>query len=107
MKVKAVHVLDSGTDVFFLVGKMDASDEEWMNWAGWSGSPTLIVKPRSDMTYAVISHFSCPQVDISEKGMSLDSTVLGLVNAVKDLAFEQIPGLVDLRRIHHAPTVKE
>lgn len=98
MRVKAVHVLDAGTDVFFLVGKMDESDSEWMRWAGWGGEPTLILKPRNDLTYAVISHFSCPEVDIEEKGMSLDSTVLGLVNAVKDLDFEELPELLDLRR---------
>lgn len=98
MRVKAVHVLDAGTDVFFLVGKMDGSDVEWMRWAGWGGEPTLILKPRNDLTYAIISHFSCPEVDIPEKGMGLDSTVLGLVNAVKDLPFEELPDLVDLRR---------
>ena len=57
------------------------------------------MKPRNDLTYAVISHFSCPEVDIEKKGMSLDSTVLGLVNAVKDLPFEQLPELVDLRGV--------
>jgi len=98
MRIKAVHVLDSWTDVFFLVGKMDALDEEWMRWAGWSGKPTLIVKPCNDLAYAIISHFNCPQNDIPEKGMSLDSTVLGLVNAVKDVPFEHIPELIDLRR---------
>ena len=98
MRIKAIRVLDSGTDVYFLVGKMDESDEPWMRWAGWSGGPTLILKPRNDLTYAVISHFSCPEVDIEEKGMSLDSTVLGLVNAVKDLDFEQVPSFLDLRR---------
>ena len=34
MKIKAVHVLDVGTDVYFLVGKMDDSDAGWMRWAG-------------------------------------------------------------------------
>ena len=97
MRIKAIHVLDAGTDVYFLVGKMDESDSEWMRWAGWGGEPTLILKPRNDLTYAIISHFSCPEVDIEEKGMSLDSTVLGLVNAVKDRAFDDLPELVDLR----------
>ena len=97
MRIKAIHVLDAGTDVYFLVGKMDESDAEWMRWAGWGGEPTLILKPRNDLTYAIISHFSCPEVDIEEKGMSLDSTVLGLVKAVKDLPFEDLPELVDLR----------
>lgn len=97
MRIKPIHVLDAGTDVYFLVGKMDESDSDWMRWAGWGGEPTLILKPRNDLTYAIISHFSCPEVDIPEKGMSLDSTVLGLVNAVKDLCFEELPELVDLR----------
>jgi len=102
MKIKPVRVLDAGTDVFFLVGKVDESDGEWMRWSGWGGYPTLVVKMRAERTWAMISHFDCPEIDIEERGFSLDSTILGFVNAVKDLSFEQIPDLIDLRRIEEA-----
>ena len=100
MRIKPIHVLDDGTDVWFLVGKFDESDAEWARWAGWGFNdvrPTLILKPRASMTSAAISDWDCPPVDIEEKLGSLDGTVLGLVNAVKGLSFEALPELVDLR----------
>jgi len=90
MKIKAVHVLDDATDVWFLVGKTSEEDKEWMNWSGWDGSPTIILKPRASMTDAVISHFGCPEIDLMEKGIEPDHTVMSLVIAVRHIPFENI-----------------
>lgn len=95
MKIKPVHVLDDMTDVWYLVGKMEFSDIEWMRWAGWGigklqESPTLILKPRASMTDAVISHFGCPEIDLQEKGIDPDHTVMSLVLAVRNIPFEEI-----------------
>lgn len=104
MRIKPVHVLDDMTDVWFLVGKMSGEDKEWMSWAGWGGidiyrSPTLILKPRADQTDAVISHFNCPHIDLQEKGIDVDHTVVSLVMAVRGASFEEILGEYDFTNV--------
>ena len=99
MKIKPVHVLDDATEVWFLVGKTTPEDKEWMQWSGWGGQPTLIVKMRNEMTQAVLSHFSCPEIDLQEKGIDLDHTVLSLVLAVRNIPFEKIPDEYDFTRV--------
>ena len=99
MRIKAIHVLDDGTDVWYLVGKPDESDDEWMRATGWGGNITLIVhQVGGGFTQAAISHFSVPEIDLRERGnVDINHTSVGLVEAVKDLGFDDLSELVDLR----------
>jgi hypothetical protein len=100
MRIKAIHVLDDATDVYYLVGKPDENDEAWMRWAGWGMGITLIVRPiGGGGAQAAISSFGGNmEYDLTDKGpVDVNSTSLGLVEAVRDLDFDDLPELVDLR----------
>ena len=111
LKIKAVHVLDAATDVYYLVGKPEIEDFAPMQWIGWGmrftkeelpkvTSPTLIVKPRANTTYCAMSHFDVPEIDLEERGnIEVDHTSLALARAVRNIPFEMIPDEYDFTQV--------
>ena len=99
MKVKIIKVLDVGTESWYLVGKPEAADKEWMSRVGWGDGITLIVHPcGGGYTEAAISHFTVPEIDMRERGnMGVSSTSVGLAKAVREASFEDLPDVLDLR----------
>lgn len=102
MRMKTVKVLDDATEVWYLIGRPEASDREMLERTGWDDQPVnLLVKILGGGgCESCISTFKgYIPYDIEEYGtISLDSTAIKLATIVRDLPFEEIPTVLDVRK---------
>ncbi len=100
MQSKLVRILDEGTDTVFAVSKFEESDRELLEKTGWGLSPelTMIIRIGPDVASSMAT-FHVPQYDIEERSAKLgyNHTTHGLVAMVKEIDFDKIPEVLDVR----------
>jgi len=102
MKIKTVRILDSATEVWYLIGKPDSSDYELMESTGWGVQPvTLLINlKRGGGVEGCMATFrgSIPY-DLQEYGpLDVNGTTIKLAEIVRDMPFEDIPEVLDVRK---------
>lgn len=102
MKTKIVKILDVATTMWFLLGKPEESDSDWMRDIGWGGQPInlLVHLVSGGGIEGCMSTFrGSIEYDLQTYGpLSLSGTTVKLAKAVRDLKFEELPAILDVRK---------
>jgi|LGVF01.2.fsa_nt_gb hypothetical protein len=97
---KLIEVRDDGTHMVFLVTKFEPEDRQLIQRSGWELTGRLcVVTILGNKAESSMGTFGHPQYDISEYGgkMVFDHTTAGVVTAIANTPFEDIPDVVDAR----------
>lgn len=100
VKSKIIEVRDEGTRMVFLVTKFEAKDKELIESAGWELTDKLcVVTALGNEARSAMGTFGYPQYDIPEYGgrLTYNHTTAGVVTAIANMSFEDIPDVVDAR----------
>ena len=97
---KLVKVKDEGTEMVFLVTKFDLGDCAFLDRAGWEITDGLcVVTALGNEARSVIGTFKYPHYDIPERTgkLGFNHTTAGVVEAISEMIFEDIPMMIDAR----------
>lgn len=101
MKTKIIKVLDDATEMWFMIGKPEASDSKMLEETGWGSQPvTLLVNfRRAGGVEGCMSTFEgYIPYDLKVRGpLSVSGTTTKLARIIRYLPLEEIPDVLDVR----------
>lgn len=100
VKSKLIEVRDDGTHMVFLVTKFEHDDEYLVNRTGWELTNKLcVVTALGNEARSTMGTFGYPQYDVEEHTgkLGFNHTTAGVVMAIANMSFEDIPDVVDAR----------
>lgn len=110
---KIVTVLDRGTKMVFIITKFESSDSEILMSRGWKLSKelTMITEIGTKVSSTILNEgivkssmsvFDYPRYDIEMRTdkLSYTHTTHALAKMVRDMSFDEIPDVIDVRDVN-------